>query len=123
MSKYINLFFVAVISFLFVGCACIPGGIASSNTPLHARSYNVIGPTSATDSRIAILGIIPITKSNSTRDAIDKAKENAHADALIDITVENYTQFFILFSRTVTKVYAKGVRFKDKWEGDKDIVR
>lgn len=123
MSKYIDLFLVAVMTFLLVGCASMPGGIAPSNTPLHAKSYNIIGPTSATDSRFAILGIIPITGSNSTRDAVDKAKENISADALIDITVESYTQFFILFSRTVTRVEADGIRFKDKWEGDKDIIR
>ncbi len=123
MIKYIKLFFVLALNLLFVGCASMPGGIAASNTPLHAKPYTVIGPTSATDSRFAILGIIPVTGANSTRDAVDDAKRNVGADALIDITVDCYTQWFILFTRTVTKVEAKGVRFKDQWEGDKDIKR
>ncbi len=123
MSKYIGLLLVIIMSAMLAGCASYPGGIAASNTPLHAKSYNVIGPTSAADSRFAILGLIPVTKGNSTRDAIKKAKENVGADALIEITVENCTQFFILFTRTLTQVDAVGIRFKDKWEGDKDIAR
>ena len=123
MIKYIKLFFVLVLNLLFVGCACFPGGIAPSSTPLHAKPYTVIGPTSATDSRFAIFGIIPVTGGNSIRDAVEAAKSNVGADALIDITVDSYTQFFIVLTRTVTRVDAQGIRLKEKWEGDKDIVR
>jgi hypothetical protein len=123
MSKYIGLLLVITMSVLLTGCASAPGGIAASNTPLHAKPYNVIGPTSGSDCRYAILGIIPVTKGNTTREAVEKARENIGADALIEITVENCTQFWILFTKTITRVDAQGIRFKDKWEGDKDILR
>ncbi|MBU4212516.1 MAG: hypothetical protein KKD33_08025 [Verrucomicrobia bacterium] len=123
MIKYIQLFFVSALNLLFVGCACIPGGISSSNTPLHARPYTVIGDTAGTDSRYAIFGIIPVTSANLLKEAVKKAKGQVGADALIDITVDGYTQWWILFTRTVTRVDAKGIRFKDKWEGDKEVIR
>ena len=123
MIKYCQLFFALALSLLFVGCACIPGGVAASNTPLHAKPYTVIGTAEGTDSRYAILGIIPVTDGNSLRDAVKDAKGQVGADALIDITVDSYTQWWILFTRTVTKVDAKGIRFKDAWEGDKEIKR
>ena len=118
-----KIFIGSVLILLFAGCACIPGGIAASNTPLHAKPYSVIGDTEAADSRYAILGIIPVTDGNSLREAVKKAKGQVGADALIDITVDSYTQWWILFTRTVTKVDAKGIRFKDAWEGDKEIKR
>ena len=123
MIKYINLVFIFILGFLLTGCACIPGGITSSTTPLHGRSYNVVGPTAATDSRFALFGVIPISRSNNIQDAVDKAKQNVTADALIDVTVDSYTQWFILFTRTVTRVNGQGIRFKEKWEGDIDVVR
>ena len=123
MGTCLKLFFGLGLSLLFIGCACIPGGIAPSNTPLHAKPYTVLGVTEGYDSRYAILGIIPITDGNSLRDAVKNAKGQVGADALIDITVDSYTQWWILFSRTVTKVDAKGIRFKDAWEGDKEIKR
>ena len=123
MIKCFQLFFGLALSLLFVGCACIPGGVAASNTPLHAKPYTVLGTTEGVDSRYAILGIIPVTDGNSLRDAMKHAKGNVGADALINITVDSYTQWWILFSRTVTKVDATGIRFKDEWEGDKEIKR
>lgn len=123
MTACFKLIFGAAVSLLFVGCACIPGGIAPSNTPLHAKPYTVIGETEGSDSRYAILGIIPVTSGNSLKEAVKDAKGHVGADALIDITADSYTQWWILFTRTVTEVNAKGIRFKDKWEGDNEVVR
>ena len=123
MSTCFKLFSGLVLSLLFVGCACIPGGIAASNTPLHAKPYTIIGETEGSDSQYAILGIIPITSVNSLRRAVKDAKGNCGADALVDITVDCNMQWWVLFTRTVTEVYAKGIRFKGAWEGDKEIKR
>jgi len=78
----------------------------------------VVGETRGTDSRYAILGLIPVTSGNSVRDAVNDAQRRVGADALIDITIDSYTQFWILFTRTVTEVNAKGIRLQPKWEGD-----
>jgi len=123
MINCFKLFFGLVLSLICIGCACMPGGIAPSNTPLHAKPYTVIGTAEGIDTRYAILGIIPVTDGNSLREAVKDAKGQVGADALIDITVDGYTQWWILFTRTVTKVDAKGIRFKDAWEGDKEIKR
>lgn len=117
------LFLGLALSFLFAGCASYPGGIADSNTPLHAKPYTVIGETEGSDAHYAILGIIPVTPGNKLSAAIKDAKGKVGADALIDITVDGYIQYWILFSRTVTKVEAKGIRFKDQWQGDNEIKR
>jgi len=94
--------------------ACIyrPGGIAPSNIPLDGRSYRVVGETSSTDSAIRLFGIIPVSGSNSIREALDAAIRRRSADALIDITVENYTQFWILFTRSVTAVRGTAIQFE-----------
>lgn len=95
----------------FTGCSTISGGVAPSSTPIEGRKYSTLGMTASTDSRIAILGIIPISSSNSTRDALEAAIRKVHADALIDVTVETYFQWWILFTRTVTKVEGLGIKF------------
>ena len=123
MIKYFALFSLLAANLMFAGCACMPGGIASSNTPLHAKPYTTIGETEGSDSQYAILGLIPITSVNSLKEAVKKAKGNVGADALIDITVDCYIQWWVLFTRTVTEVSAKGIRFKGAWEGDKEVAR
>ena len=110
--KYLKLVLLGSVCFLLVGCACIPGGISASSTPLNNKPYHALGYTSATDSRFLLLGIIPLTGSNSTKDALNKAIKKAGADALIDVTVDGYNQWFILFSRVVTKVEGTGIRFE-----------
>jgi starvation-inducible outer membrane lipoprotein len=102
---------VGLFAFLFAGCATMPGGIAASSTPLEGRKYTVLERTSATSNCIRLLGILPITGSNSTRSAIDKAARRVDGDALIDVTVEGFNQYWILFSRDVTYVEGIGIRF------------
>ncbi|MDO9543092.1 MAG: hypothetical protein Q7J98_12335 [Kiritimatiellia bacterium] len=123
MIKYFALFSLLASSLLFAGCASMPGGIAASNTPLHAKPYTVIGETEGSDSQYAILGIIPVTSANSLKRAIKNAKGNCGADALVDITVDCNMQWWVLFTRTVTEVSAKGIRFKGAWEGDNEVKR
>lgn len=93
------------------GCATMPGGVAASSTPLEGRSYSILGYTESTDSRFCLFGIIPISRHNSIRDAIRSAAERAHGDALIEVTVEGYRQYWILFSRDVTRVEGIAIRF------------
>ena len=123
MTKIIAVFAGLALCFSMAGCASYPGGISDSNTPLHAKPYTVVGDTEGVDAHYAILGLIPVTPGNTVSDAVKDAKGKVGADALIDITIDGYMQFWILFTRTVTKVEAKGIRFKDRWEGDEEIKR
>ncbi len=93
------------------GCAHLPGGIAACNTPLEGRKYTILGKTEATDSRICLLGILPVTSANSVRAALDKAVVRVDGDALIDITVESYFHYWILFSKDIVKVEGTAIRF------------
>lgn len=102
---------IGLAALMMAGCATMPGGVAPSTTPLEGRSYKIMGYTEATDSRICLFGIIPITGGNHIRDALRDAAKNVSADALIEVTVEAHTEFWILFSRNVTRVQGIGIRF------------
>jgi len=95
-----------------VGCSHMPGGVAPSNIPLDGREYEEIGLVNTTDSRVLLFGLIPISGSNSIRNAMRACIIGKRADALIDITVESYSQFWILFTRDVIKVEGVAIRFK-----------
>jgi len=111
--KFIQTLSLAVLAALFLsGCAMMPGGVAASNTPINGRSYTELGHVDCTDSRVYLLGILPISGANSTQDAINKAIGSKNGDALINITVEAYGQYWILFSRYVTRVEGNVIRFQ-----------
>jgi len=103
---------IVVVS-LLGGCVNSPGGIAPSNIPLEGRSYHEVGETGSTDSSIWILGILPVTSSNRIRNCMDAAMRKRSADALIDITVESYSQFWLLFVRYVTYVQGTAIQFDE----------
>ena len=98
---------------LLVGCAHTPGGISDSTTPINGRSYTVLGRTSASDSNILLLGLIPITPHNSTSQCVREAIAKKGGDALIDVTVEGYAQWWILFIRFATKVEGTAIKFNN----------
>lgn len=105
-------FSVAVIT-MVAGCAHSPGGVASSTTPIEGRSYTRIGPAKATDSYVLLFNFIPIKGSNSTATAIEAAKRSKGADALIEVTVDSYFQWWIILSRSVIEVRGTAIRFED----------
>lgn len=94
-----------------VGCLRVPAGVAPSNTPLEARSYNVIGDAFGRSTHVSLFGIIPISSSNHTAKAIEAAKNTSGGDALIDVTVESVSKYFILFSTYTTEVRGKAIKF------------
>lgn len=111
LLRVMTLGSLGLMACLVTGCATNPGGISASSTPLEGRSYTVLGYTEATDSRICLFGIIPVSPHNSIRDAIQEAARRVGGDALIEVTAESYTQYWILFSRDITRVEGIGIRF------------
>ena len=107
----LKLSLLALGACLVTSCATNPGGVAASSTPLEGRSYVVLGRTAATDSCIRLLGFIPVSGHNSMRAAIDSAARKVGGDALIDVTVEGYFQWWILFTRNITRAEGIGIRF------------
>ncbi len=94
------------------GCAMTPGGVAASTTPIDGRKYVNLGHAVQTDSRIYLLGFIPVSGGNYTRDAIDKAVESKGGDAMTDVTVESFWQWWILWTRVATRVEGNVIRFE-----------
>jgi hypothetical protein len=111
LVKGMALGVMGVATFFLTGCATMPGGIAASSTPLEGRSYQILGYTAATDSSVKLLGFIPISGGNHIRDAVRSAARKAGGDALIEVTVEAYDQYWILFSRHITRVDGIAIRF------------
>ena len=107
-----TLILVSVLCFaLFAtGCTRLPGGIAPSNIPLEQGGYREIGPVAASDCKVNLLGFIPISGSNSVADAVRSAlRKESQADALINISIDVVSKYFILWSQTCTEIHATAV--------------
>jgi hypothetical protein len=98
---------------LGAGCFHTPGGIAPSDVPLTAGTYDVLGPVSASDCRVTLFGLIPLTGGNELHAAMEKARsKRKDAQALIRITVDASSQFWILFGTNCTTVDALAVKLR-----------
>ncbi len=92
------------------GCTRLPGGVAPSNIPLEQGGYREIGPVAASDCKVNLLGIIPISGSNSVADAVRSAlRKESQADALVNITIDVVSKYFILWSSVCTEIHATAV--------------
>lgn len=88
----------------------MPGGIAPSNIPLAPGSYTSIREVKGSDCKVNLLGLIPVSGSNHIADALDEAMDDVPGTAaLIEITVERVSKFFILWSQTCTEVRGTAV--------------
>ena len=90
----------------------IPGGITDSTVPIEGRRYTNLGRVHTTDSRVHLFGLIPVSGANTTRDAIDACIRSRGGDAMISVTVESYRQWWVLFTRAVTRVDGDVIRFE-----------
>lgn len=101
-------------SILFTaGCMHQPGGIAPATKPLVPGGYTELGKVRGQDCGYHLLGLIPVTGGNETRNAVaDALHTKILADALIEVTVDGYFQYFVLFSRACTQVYGTAVETK-----------
>jgi hypothetical protein len=87
--------------------------VAPSNIPLAQDGYREIGPVAASDCKVNLFGIIPISGSNRVADAVRSAlRKESRADALINISIDVVSKYFILWSSTCTEVHATAVSIK-----------
>ena len=95
------------------GCMHHPGGITPSTKPLAPGGYTELGKVRGQDCVYHLLGLIPVTGGNEMRNAVEDAlRTKPLADALVEVTVDGYFQYFILFSRACTQVYGTAVETK-----------
>lgn len=104
---------VGIASVFLAGCAHLPGGLAPSTTPIEGRAYDILGDVKGTDSRTLLFGILPISGANTIQGAVDDAKAKMSADALIEVSAEGYSSWWILWSNNTTVVRGKAIKFKN----------
>ena len=98
---------------LTAGCMHHPGGIAPSTKPLAPGGYTELGKVRGQDCVYHLLGLIPVTGGNEMRNAVEDAlRTKPLADAMVEVTVDGYFQYFVLFSRACTQVYGIAVETK-----------
>jgi len=100
------------ISFSFLtACAHTPGGVSASNIPLEANSYTILEDVEGVDCSYSLLGLIPLTDGNESKDALEDALAQVpETDALIQITSDFYSQYWILWSNSCTQVRGTAVK-------------
>ncbi|MFZ2658090.1 MAG: hypothetical protein WAX69_24370 [Victivallales bacterium] len=95
------------------GCVTSPGGIAPSTVPITSKdTYTIIKTdASASDGAVVLFGI-PL-KTCSAYDALQTAKENYGADALINVTLENKSYWITILPIVVySKISIRGDAIK-----------
>lgn len=109
--KTLFLFIIAAFFTVLLGaCAHQSGGIAPSTTPLKPDSYRILGEVKGEDCVYYLLGLIPLSDGNETKIALQNALAQApDASALIDVTSDSYSQWFIIVTRACTQVYGTAV--------------
>jgi hypothetical protein len=97
--------------FALAGCSHYPGGIAPSTIPLAPGGYSVVKESAfGSDCLVAILGLLPVSGGNRTDNAIKDALKGAPgATALVNVTSDAYSQYWILWSHTCTEVRGTAV--------------
>lgn len=87
-------------------CSHYPGGIAPSTIPLAPGGYRIVKEkVRGSDCLIALLGILPLSSGNKTQNAIADALAQAPgATALVGVSSDAYSQYWILWSNTCTEV-------------------
>jgi hypothetical protein len=93
------------------GCTHYPGGIAPSTIPLAPGGYTVVKENvKGSDCLVALLMILPVSGGNRTHNAIkDALKKAPGATALVNVTSDAYSQYWILWSNTCTEVRGTAV--------------
>ena len=96
---------------LLGACTHYPGGIAPSTIPLAPGGYTVVNEhVEGSDCLVAILGILPVSGGNRTDNAIkDALKKAPGATALVNVTSDAYSQYWILWSNTCTEARGTAV--------------
>ena len=85
----------------------------SQSDQVLSRSYVELGRVSASDCNVNLLGFLPISGSNYVSGAMRSAmNKRSDTDALIDISVDRASKYFILWSQTCTEVRAMAVQVR-----------
>lgn len=110
MIKVLNLSLFCLL--LVMGCAGRPSSIITSTSPLPEGVRGTM-PTTGSNCQYFLLGLIPVTMSPNSQDAVEEAKREVHAQVLTDVTIDENFGYYIIFSNHCVKVRGLGVRDED----------
>jgi hypothetical protein len=99
----------ALLILVCAGCASYPASVISATSPLPPGIRGTI-PTHGSNCQYSILfGIIPVTSSPNTQEALNEAKLRAGCDVLTDVTVDRNSGWYVLFANSCVRVRGMGV--------------
>ena len=102
---------IAAVTVVFAGCTRQPGGIAPSDLPIPSGGYQELGRADGSDCNVLILGLLPVSSNLAYKALQDARKDREGTDALVGITVDVVSKYFILWSQTCTEVRGTAVKF------------
>ncbi|MDD3118855.1 MAG: hypothetical protein PHQ27_06735 [Victivallales bacterium] len=117
--KKITLAALSGLTALLSGCIATPGGLAPSSIPITANdSYTIVRRNVESSSTgVSLFGAIPLGPGPSAYRALMAAKEDNHADGLINVTAENRHYYYLLLI-TYDKIVVSGDAIKFQIGGE-----
>jgi len=111
--KIISSCLLMIIVISLTGCISGPGGIAPSTVPITANdSFTIIErDISGTDTALNIMGFIPIMTC-SAYDALQTAKQQYGADALINVTGHNKSLTLVFVNWQWVTISGDAIKFQ-----------
>ena len=104
-NDMLRLMGLALSLLLVSACAHHTGGVAASTIPLAPGGYTVLGNALGRDCVFHLFGLIPLTGGNTTHEAVRRAlARSPGADALINVSADTYSQWWIVLTNTCTEV-------------------
>jgi hypothetical protein len=109
-NDVIRVMGLALSLLLVSACAHQTGGVAASSIPLAPGGYRVLGQAFGRDCVFNLFGLIPLTGGNTTHEAVSRAlARSPGADALISVSADTYSQWWIVLTNTCTVVHGTAV--------------
>lgn len=105
---------------LFTSCSGKPLMIIPSSSPLAAGVRGTV-PASGSNCQYSLLGLVPLTGPPNTQVALSRAKAEANVEVLTDITVDNTSRYWILFSNSCVHVRGLGVTRQAEYLAQRSI--
>jgi len=111
--KIVSLCLLMIILISLTGCITSPAGLAPSTVPITANdSYTIIErDITGTDAALNIMGFIPIMTC-SAYDALQTAKKEYGADALINVTGQNKSLTLVIVNWQWMSISGDAIKFQ-----------
>ena len=117
MVRSTLLWGLSIAAVFLSGCgAWAPSSIIPSTSPLPPHMRGTI-ETTASNCQYRLLGIIPVTASPNSQEALSEAKRNIDVDVLTDVTIDHNAGYYIFWSDRCVRVSGMGVH-RDRIKSD-----